>query len=117
MFPAIYAVAMDYLPIQASAVPCERVFSSSGETCTKRRNRLQPVMVEALQMLKFALKKERLNFTKGWKTSPEGMLHQEVPVDADTIDLLSSFADGDNLAVDTLLKECDNTPDDADIYM
>jgi hypothetical protein len=68
-------------------------------------------------MLKFALKKERLNFTKGWKTSPEGMLHQEVPVDADTIDLLSSFADGDNLAVDTLLKECDNTPDDADIYM
>ena len=114
MFPAIYAVAMDYLPIQASAVPCERVFSSSSETCTKRRNRLQPMMVEALQMLKFALKKERLNFTKGWNTSPEEMLHQEAPVDADTVDLLASFADGDNLAVDTLSKE---SPDDADIYM
>jgi len=74
-------------------------------------------MVEALQMLKFALKKERLNFTEGWKTSPESMLHQEVPVDADTIDPLASFADGDNLTVDTLLKECDDTPNDADIYM
>ncbi len=27
-------MAMDYLPIQASAVPCERVFSSSAETNT-----------------------------------------------------------------------------------
>ena len=67
-------------------------------------------------MLKFALKKERLNFTKGWKTSPESMLHQEVPVNANTIDPFASF-DGDNLTVDTLLKECDDTPDDADIYM
>jgi hypothetical protein len=33
-FPTIFAMAMDYLPIQASAVPCERVFSSSAETNT-----------------------------------------------------------------------------------
>jgi hAT family C-terminal dimerisation region len=55
---------MDYLPIQASAVPCERVFSSSSETDTKKRNRIKPELMEALQILKFALKKERMNFTK-----------------------------------------------------
>jgi hypothetical protein len=54
---------MDYLPIQASAVPCERVFSSSAETDTKKRNRIRPELMEALQILKFALKKSRLDFT------------------------------------------------------
>lgn len=54
---------MDYLPIQASAVPCERVFSSSSDTDTKKRNRIRPELMEALQILKFALKKSRLDFT------------------------------------------------------
>jgi hypothetical protein len=54
---------MDYLPIQASSVPCERVFSSSAETDTKKRNRLKPELMEALQILKFSLKKARLDFT------------------------------------------------------
>jgi hypothetical protein len=57
---------MDFLPIQASSVPCERVFSSSTETDTKRRNCISPVLMEALQMLKFSLKKECLNFTSAW---------------------------------------------------
>jgi hAT family C-terminal dimerisation region len=48
---------MDYLPIQASAVPCEWVFSSSAETDTKKRNRIRPELMEAIQVLKFALKK------------------------------------------------------------
>jgi hypothetical protein len=64
---------MDYLPIQASAVPCERVFSSSAETDTKKRNRISPLLMEVLQMLKFHLKKERLNFTNGWGTSEKEM--------------------------------------------
>jgi hypothetical protein len=63
-------MALDYLPIQASSVPSERVFSSSAETDTKKRNRISPVLMEALQMLKFALKKTRLNFTQDWITSP-----------------------------------------------
>ena len=54
---------MDYLPIQASAVPCERVFSSSAETDTKKRNRINPELMEALQVLKFVLKKSHLSFT------------------------------------------------------
>ncbi|CAA7267873.1 unnamed protein product [Cyclocybe aegerita] len=34
-FPTLFAIALDYLLIQALAVPCERVFSSSAETDTK----------------------------------------------------------------------------------
>jgi hAT family C-terminal dimerisation region len=54
---------MDVLPVQASAVPCERVFSSSKETCTLRRSRLSPQLMEALQVLKFSFKQDRLTFT------------------------------------------------------
>ncbi|KDQ06612.1 hypothetical protein BOTBODRAFT_121261, partial [Botryobasidium botryosum FD-172 SS1] len=65
-YPILYKIALDVLPIQASAVSCERIFSSSKETCTTRRNRLSPLMIEALQMLKFAFKQDRLDFTEGW---------------------------------------------------
>jgi hypothetical protein len=47
---------MDYLPVQASSVPCERVFSSSGETDTKKRNRLASDLMEGLQILKYIRK-------------------------------------------------------------
>jgi hypothetical protein len=88
----------------------------------KKCNRLDPAMVEALQMLKFALKKERLNFTKGWESSQKDMLQSEVPYNADTVDILSSFTDGDSSAVDTLLstvseQELDNIPDQAEIFL
>ncbi|KAJ7681994.1 hypothetical protein DFH06DRAFT_971238, partial [Mycena polygramma] len=43
-------------------VPSERVFSSSAETDTKRRNRIHPGLFEALQILKFAIKQDRLDF-------------------------------------------------------
>lgn len=62
-FPTLYKIALDYLPIQASSVPCERVFSSSAETDTKKRNRISSELMEALQLLKFGYKKDRLNFT------------------------------------------------------
>ena len=64
---------MDFLPIQASSVPCERVFSSSSETDTKKRNRLKPEFIEALQILKYSLKRKRLCFTEGLVT-PEDAL-------------------------------------------
>lgn len=57
---------MDVLPIQGSAVPCERVFSSSKETTRARRNRISAELMEALQMLKFGIRKGRgLDFTAG----------------------------------------------------
>ena len=55
---------MDILPAQASAVPCERLFSSSKETCTPRRNRLTSDLMEALQTLKFSFRSEALDLKK-----------------------------------------------------
>jgi len=65
IFPLLFQVAMDILPAQASAVPCEGVFSSSKETCTLRRSQISPQLMEALQVLKFAHKQDHLNFTMG----------------------------------------------------
>ena len=65
-YPTIYALALDILPIQATSVPCEHVFSSSKETTTARRNRISGELMEQLQMLKYSIKQGRqLNFTEG----------------------------------------------------
>ena len=77
----LYAITLDYLPIQASTVPCERVFSSSAEMDTKRRNRIHPVLMEALQMVKFSLKTDRLNFTEGLITLECDMVDNVSEVD------------------------------------
>lgn len=71
MYPTLFKIALDYLPIQASAVPCERVFSSSAETDTKRRNRIKPILMEALQIIKYRKKKERLNLMSDWAETVE----------------------------------------------
>ena len=63
---------MDILPIQASSVPCERVFSSSKETITARRNSLSPRLIEALQVLKYATKQGRgISFIEGLDEAEE----------------------------------------------
>lgn len=87
---------MDYLPIQASSVPCERVFSSSAETDTKKRNRTSPILQEALQMLKYGLRTEALNFMTGWLTSDESLVFHE----ASQVDTLKQLltADAPSLA-------------------
>ena len=65
-------MALDILPIQASAVPCERVFSSSKETCTARRSRTTPELMEALQVLKYHFRqRDPLNFMVGMTKKEE----------------------------------------------
>ena len=64
----------DYLPIQASSVPCERAFSSSAETDTDKRNRIKSDLMEALQLHKYAYKKDRLNFTQHLITPEHDMI-------------------------------------------
>lgn len=62
-FPLLYCVALDILPVQASAVPSERVFSSGKETVTLKRANLAPPLMSGLQILKFSGRQDRLNFT------------------------------------------------------
>jgi hypothetical protein len=95
-YPTFFRMAMDYLPIQASAVPCERAFSSGAETLTARRNRIKPPIMEALQMLKFALKKSRLNFTCDWLTTEAAM--DEDDSCSDPLTLLSEEGGIDKVA-------------------
>ncbi|KIK13481.1 hypothetical protein PISMIDRAFT_17949 [Pisolithus microcarpus 441] len=119
-FPTIFAIAMDYLPIQASAVPCEQVFSSSAETDTKKQNHISPTLMEALQMLKYDYKKSHLTFTEGTKLhqhdllddEPEELdcdsggalvLHQEEAVD--TLTESASQEEGNQLQADIILVD------------
>ena len=63
-FPNLFCLAMDVLPAQASSVPCERLFSSGKETCTPRRNRIDPKLMEVLQTLKLSSRNCSLNLTE-----------------------------------------------------
>ena len=90
---------MDYLPIQATSVPCERVFSSAKETDTAKRNCMSPVLMEALQLLKFMLKKQRLDFTKGWGVEDDIDRASERECDLGAL-----FTDKSNTEMDNMLK-------------
>ena len=45
-------IARDYLAMQASSVPSERGFSSSGLTVSDLRSRLHPITIKCLMCLK-----------------------------------------------------------------
>ncbi|KAJ2965768.1 hypothetical protein NUW54_g14008 [Trametes sanguinea] len=79
-YPYLYRVALDILPVPASSVPCERVFSMCKDIDTLRRNGLDAAMLEVLQVLKHSLKQERLEFASGWRPAQEEeMLGSEIP--------------------------------------
>ncbi|KIJ48243.1 hypothetical protein M422DRAFT_84957, partial [Sphaerobolus stellatus SS14] len=69
--PTLFRLAMDILPIQASSVAAERVFSSAGETDTKRRSRITPKLMEELQLLKYMVNHQSLDFAQRWHCTEE----------------------------------------------
>ena len=99
MYQILYPVAMDYLPVQASSVSCEHIFSSAAETDTKKRNRFSPPLMECLQILKFIYKKDRLNFTAGLKP-----IFQPTTTTSDTGLLADLLTGGSDETTDQLLK-------------
>jgi hypothetical protein len=54
LYPTLARIALDILPLQASSVPCERLFSASKQTADDRRARLGAERFEELQIMKFA---------------------------------------------------------------
>ncbi|KAF8494564.1 hypothetical protein F5888DRAFT_1616583 [Russula emetica] len=73
---------------------------------TAKRNRISPILMEALQMLKYSLKKERLNFMNGWSIS-EAAMSMSVP----TGELGSLFVDDPVVSFDNLLNDLINYDD------
>ncbi|KIL56845.1 hypothetical protein M378DRAFT_88744, partial [Amanita muscaria Koide BX008] len=53
-YPTLGRLALNVLPVQASSVPCERLFSGSKQTASDRRARLGSDRFEELQLMKFA---------------------------------------------------------------
>ena len=84
-YPTICKTAFDFLPVQASSVPCERVFSPSADTDTHKCNRIKPDLMEALQLQKYGYKKEHLNFT-------EHLLTHEDDLTGDSLELVGKDA-------------------------
>ena len=98
-YPTIFWMAMDYLPVQPSSLPCKQVFSSSGLTDTQQCNRVNCILMEALQILKFSFKKECPNL-KWWT-----MLQQEMLYNEDSSQILATAIPGhDSGTVDEVLK-------------
>src|SRR6266481_9896752 len=89
MYPMWYLAALDYLPIQASSVPSKCVFSSSAETDMKCHNRLRPLLMKALQMLKYLIKGCHPDFGMAWVTDKSLLGIEEVGGDKlDSVDIM-----------------------------
>jgi len=110
-FPTVFAIAMDYLPIQASSVPCEHVFPSSVDTDTKKGNRISPLLVEALQMLKYDFRKGRLTFTSRLKLDARDLVEDE-PEEPGKSGLLTDDVDVDDMIRHISREEGDDLESD-----
>ena len=64
---------MDFIPTQASSVPCERVISFGKEKIAPCRMHISAKLMEThIQMLKYSIKKGHpLNFTQGMRWTDE----------------------------------------------
>jgi hypothetical protein len=84
---------MDLMPVQATSVPSEHIFSASKRTTTARRNHLTPKMMEATQILKFEAKNKReISFTKGFSLKEEFDDFEELGNVATAQDLRAYFS-------------------------
>ena len=63
-YPTLFRLAMDILPIQASAVPGEWVFSSSKKTTTQHRSQIKGEHMKEIQVLKFAINHDQHKWYK-----------------------------------------------------
>ncbi|KAJ6504346.1 hypothetical protein C8R47DRAFT_1248437 [Mycena vitilis] len=91
---------------EASAVPCERVFSSSKETDALRRGSLSPEMMEMLQILKFIYRQDRISFCDAWVATETEL--SVIDIDPKIIDELLSA--GKTRELEQLLESSWETP-------
>ena len=65
---------------------------------------MSPMLMEALQLLKFSLKKERLDFMKGWSALEADMVKESWPANNLLGTLLALAGNDLNGAVDNILN-------------
>ena len=115
-FPTLFRIALNYLSIQASAIPCKYVFLSTKEMNTLKCNCIHTLLIEVLQTLKFLLKKEWLSFTGGWQTVLSNM--KRAKSTGTTKDLLAHLLTNDHQATTnvllSMLSDCNDDDDDDD---
>ncbi|CAE7091420.1 unnamed protein product [Rhizoctonia solani] len=96
--PVLQAMSRDVLPVQASSVSSERVFSSSKRTCTLARNKLGADTVEMLQILKNSLRQRHRVIQARSKASAPSNLNDGQSDETDGLlesDLMNSLGDYD----------------------
>ncbi len=64
MFPTLARIALDILPIPASSVACERLFSRAKQVATPRRTRLDPEIFEAIEALHYHWKRDLVDHAR-----------------------------------------------------
>ena len=89
-FPTLRHIAIDYLACPASSVPCERLFSASGEIATKHRSQLGAAHFEELQVMKSVWKNNVADLA-AWNSNQVEEIHDKM---GDYQDLL--VADGEH---------------------
>ena len=82
-YPVWASLARDYLSIMATSVSSERAFSQGGITIGKRRNRLKGDIVEALQSLKCAIRRDLLFKAPAPSAALEEELNSGMDVDVE----------------------------------
>ncbi|KEP49559.1 hAT family dimerization protein [Rhizoctonia solani 123E] len=84
IFPLLYQIAMNVLPVQASSVSSERAFSSAKLTCTRERNNISAEHMEYLQVLKHSLHRRQANHNNN--QTLDFMAHIVNPAGEESID-------------------------------
>jgi hypothetical protein len=85
-------------------MPCKCVFSLAKKMDTTKQNQISPVLIEAIQLLKFSLKTKHLNFMEGHIMSEVAINEALMP--SCNLDFL--FADDPNTVLNKILKEFGN---------
>ncbi|KZT36501.1 hATC-domain-containing protein, partial [Sistotremastrum suecicum HHB10207 ss-3] len=90
-YPTLSRIAIDVLPVQASSVACERLFSSAKHTATDQRSRLGTDKFEQLQMLKSSWKKNLVNVAE-----ENAQLEEEILATEELFEGLNALDEEDN---------------------
>jgi hypothetical protein len=75
IYPTLGWIALDFLPCQASSIPCEQLFSASKQVATDRCARLGAQRFEELQLMKFAWRQGIVD-TAAWNSSENCEIEQ-----------------------------------------